>query len=307
MADIITSGQVSRVVGPYLNKVFTDTYKKAKPQWKMVFDEISNPNDRSYHEDVILAGLGTAQRLQEGQPTPLISSGQMYSAIYNYEQYALGFGITNIAYQDGRHAALGEAYSKFLGTSFLEAKELNAANVLNFGFNAALQVGGDRVALFSDSHPLKFGGVDSNLLPAAALSQTSLENANIIVRNALAFDGTKAINLSIMKLIVPPALEQQAKILMHTTLRTGTTANDINPVGNAYSSLQDIVCLTRLTSTTAWFLKTDCDRGLLIAQRTEMEKRTEPDFLTATLQFAATERYKLYFTDWHGAYGNAGV
>ncbi len=303
----ITSGDVARVVGPYLNQVFAETYNMSKPQYKMVFDDIDNPIKRSYHEEVLLAGLGTAQRLNEGQATPMIASGQMYSAIYNYEVYALGYAITQVAFEDGEHEGLGKAYSEFLATSFMEAKELNAANVLNFGFNAALQVGGDRVALFSSAHPLKFGGTDSNLLPAAALSQTSLEDANIRVRNALAFDGTKAIALEITKMIVPPALEQQAKILVHTTLRTGTTANDINPVGNAYSSLKDIAVLTRLTSPTAWFLKTDCKRGLQIAQRIKLEKRTEPDFITTSLQFAARERYKLYFTDWHTAYGNAGV
>lgn len=300
----ITSGSVADVVGPYMNKVFLDTYNKAEAQYDMIFKNIDKPTPRSQHQEVMLAGLGAAQRLNEGMQTPLINSGTMYQAIYNYEQYALGFAITDVAYEDGEHMGLGEAYSEYLGRSFVEAKEINAANVLNFGFNAGVQTGGDGVALFSNSHPLKFGGTDSNLLPSAAFSQTSMEDATIRVRKALAFDGTHAISVKIKKVVLPPELENQGKIILNSQLRTGTTANDINPL---FGATEGLAVLTRLTSANAWFVTTNCGRGLQLAQRVKLERRSEPDFNTASLQFAGRERYKFYWTDWHGAYGNQGI
>jgi hypothetical protein len=150
-------------------------------------------------------------------------------------------------------------------------------------------------------------GVFSNQLStAAALSQTSLEQLLIQIRNAVDNNG-KRIRLNPKKIVAGPSNVFQAEVLLKSALRTGTADNDINPVKSMGLLSEGQANLSRITSTTAWWIQTDAPEGLKLMMRRGLEKSMEGDFETDSMRYKATERYDLGWTDPRAVFGTPGI
>lgn len=299
---IMRSTQFRSIVEPILNQAFDGVYDQRTDEYKKVFTE-ENGTPRSYHEEVVLYGMGAAPVLPDGQPVTYDEGGQLYVKRYTYDVYGLAFALTKVLVEDGDHIRMGSTMSKHLAQAMDETLETVTANHLNRAFTAGFN-GGDGVSLVSASHPV-IGGVQSNVLTAAALSQTSLEQALIQVRQAQDSRG-KRIRLTPKQLVVHPSNMLQAEVLLKSVLRTGTNNNDINPVKTT-TSLSDAVVISRLTSPTAWFMQTDARDGLKVLWRRKLEKAMEGDFETDSVRYKSTMRFGSGWTDWRAVFGNAGA
>jgi hypothetical protein len=186
----------------------------------------------------------------------------------------------------------------------VETKETVLANHLNRAFTSGYN-GGDGVVLCSNAHPV-IGGTQSNVLATAAvLSQTSLEQMLIQIRKAEDSNGKK-IRITPKKLIISPDNLFQAEVILKSVLRSGTANNDINAV-KSMGMLGETATVSRLTSSTAWFVQTDAPEGLKVLKRRALEKTMEGDFETDSVRYKATERYGSGWTDWRQIFGTAGV
>ena len=299
---IMRNTQFRSIVEPILNSSFDGVYDQRADEYKAVFSE-ENGTARSYHEEVVLYGLGAAPLLPDGQPVTYDEGGQLYVKRYSYDVYGLAFALTQVLVEDGEHISVGTKFSKHLAQSMTEALETVTCNHLNRGFNSSY-VGGDSVALFSASHPV-IGGTQSNLLTSAALSQTSLEQALIQIRQTKDSRG-KPIRVMPKQLIVHPSNMLVAEVLLNSVLRAGTNNNDLNPVKSS-NLLTKSVDLSRLTSAPAWFVQTKAPDGLKVLWRRKLKKAMEGDFETDTIRYKSTMRFGSGWTDWRGAFGNAGV
>jgi len=158
--------------------------------------------------------------------------------------------------------------------------------------------------------PIINGTFSNQLTTAAALSQTSLEQLLIQVRQAVDNNGKK-IRLTAKKLVVPPALTFQAEVLLKSVLRAGNANNDINPVRSMGMLAGGQAVISRMTSTTNWFLHTDAgdaqQYGLNVMVRRGVEKSMEGDFETDSMRYKAGERYIPGWTDPRTLYGTAGA
>jgi len=299
---IMRSTQFRSIVEPILNQAFDGVYDQRTDEYKKIFTEESG-TPRAYHEEVVLYGMGAAPVLPDGQAITYDEGGQLYVKRYTYDVYGLAFALTKVLVEDGDHIRVGSTMSKHLAQAMDETMETVTANHLNRAFTSGYN-GGDGVALVSASHPV-IGGVQSNVLTSAALSQTSLEQALIQVRQAQDSRG-KRIRLTPKQLVVHPSNMLTAEVLLKSVLRTGTTNNDINPVKTT-TSLSDAVVISRLTSPTAWFLQTDARDGLKVLWRRKLEKAMEGDFETDSVRYKSTMRFGSGWTDWRAIYGNAGA
>ena len=299
---IMRNTQFRSVVEPILNSSFDGVYDQRKDEYKAVFAEETG-TARSYHEEVVLYGLGAAPILPDGQPVTYDEGGQLYVKRYTYDVYGLAFALTQVLVEDGEHISVGTKFSKHLAQSMTESLETVTCNHLNRGFNGSYK-GGDLVELFSSSHPV-IGGTQSNLLTSAALSQTSLEQGLIQVRQAKDSRG-KAIRVSTKQLIVHPSNMLVAEVLLNSVLRAGTTNNDLNPIKST-GMIDKSTTLSRLTSAPAWFLQTDAQDGLKVLWRRKLKKAMEGDFETDSIRYKSTMRFGSGWTDWRGCFGNAGV
>lgn len=296
------STQFRSIVEPILNQAFDGVYDQRTDEYKQIFTE-ENGTPRAYHEEVVLYGMGAAPVLPDGQAVTYDEGGQLYVKRYTYDVYGLAFALTKVLVEDGDHIRVGSTMSKHLAQAMDETLETVTANHLNRAFNASY-AGGDGVALVSASHPV-IGGTQSNVLTSAALSQTSLEQALIQVRQAQDSRG-KRIRLTPKKLVIHPSNMLTAEVLLKSVLRTGTNNNDINPVKTT-TSLSDAVVISRMTSPTAWFLQTDARDGLKVLWRRKLEKAMEGDFETDSVRYKSTMRFGSGWTDWRSMYGNAGA
>ena len=304
MAAPMRSTDFRSIVEPILNECFDGVYDQRSDEWSTVFrEQMGIP--RNYHEEPVLYGFGAAPQLPDGTPVSYQQGGVLFLQRYVYNVYGLAFALTKVLVEDGDHIRIGQVYAKHLAQSLIETKELLAANVLNRAFNSSY-TGGDGVSLTNTSHPIVNGTFSNQLTTAANLSQTSLEQMLIQVRQAVDNNGKK-IRLQPQKLIVAPGNVFQAEVLLKSVLRTGTANNDINPVKSIGLMPEGASVLSRLTSATNWWVQTDAPEGLKLMMRRGLEKTMEGDFETDSMRYKATERYTISWTDPRAAYGTPGV
>ena len=304
MATPMRSTDFRSIVEPILNEAFDGVYDQRADEWKQVFRE-ERGIPRNYHEEPVLFGFGAAPELPDGTAVTYQSGGVLFIKRYLYKVYGLAFALTKVLVEDGDHIRIGQTYAKHLAQSLIETKETLAANVLNRAFNGAY-AGGDGKALVATDHPIINGTFSNQLATAAALSQTSLEQLLIQIRNAVDNNG-KRIRLNPEKLVVSPSNVFQAEVLLKSVLRAGTGNNDINPVKSMGLLSGGQANLSRLTSTTAWWVQTDAPEGLKLMMRRPLEKSMEGDFETDSMRFKSTERYDISWTDPRGVFGTPGV
>jgi hypothetical protein len=304
MSAPMRSSDFRSIVEPILNQVFDGVYQQRQDEWKQIFRETPG-TPRGYHEEPVLFGFQAAPELPDGQPVTYQQGGVLFIQRYVYRVFGLAFAMTQVLIEDGDHVQLGSTYSKHLAQALVETKETRCANVLNRAFNSGFS-GGDGVSLVNTAHPIQPGAFSNRLATDAALSQTSLEQMLIQVRQAVDNNG-KRIRLVARKLVVPPALQFQAEVLTKSVLRAGTANNDINPIRSMGLLPEDAAVMTRLTSATAWWVCTDAPEGLKLLTRRKLARSMEGDFETDSMRYKATERYIEGFTDPRCVFGTPGL
>lgn len=304
MSGPMRSTDFRSVVEPILNEVFDGVYDQREDEYAGCFKTRAG-TPRAYHEEPVLYGFGAAPELPDGMPVTYQQGGTLWIQRYVYKVYGLAFALTKVLIEDGDHIRIGKVFSEHLAQSMVETKETLTANILNRAFNGSF-TGGDNVALSVSNHPIANGLTFSNILPtAAALSQTSLEQMLIQIHLAVDNNGKK-IRLKPRRLIIPPALKFQAEVLIKSVLRAGTMNNDVNPVRSMGELEEESCVLSRLTSSTAWWVLTDAQRGLQLLTRRKLEKSMEGDFETDSMRYKATERYIPGWTDPRTVWGTPG-
>ena len=299
----ISRAQLLKELLPGLNALFGMEYARYGEEHKEIFD--TEKSERSFEEETKLAGFGAAPVKNEGSAIAYDNAQEAFTARYSHETIALGFSITEEAVEDNLYDSLSARYTKSLARAMAYTKQVKAAAVLNNGFSASY-VGGDGVPLFSASHPLISGGVNSNIPSTPVdLNETSLENA--VIQISLWVDERGLlIAARPRKLIIPPALQFVATRLLETSLRIGTADNDINALKNNGSIPEGYAINHYLTDTNAWFLTTDVPNGLKHFERSPLTNSMDGDFDTGNVRYKARERYSFGWSDPLGMFGSAG-
>jgi hypothetical protein len=304
MAAPMRSTDFRSIVEPILNEAFDGVYDQRADEWSTVFREQTGI-PRNYHEEPVLYGFGAAPQLPDGSPVSYQQGGVLFLQRYVYQVYGLAFALTKVLVEDGDHIRIGQVYAKHLAQSLVETKELLCANVLNRAFNSSY-IGGDGVSLINTAHPIAVGSFSNQLSTAANLSQTSLEQMLIQIRQAVDNNGKK-IRLQPVKIVVAPGNVFQAEVLLKSVLRTGTANNDINPIKSIGLLPEGATVISRLTSATNWWVETDAPEGMKLLMRRSLEKTMEGDFETDSMRYKATERYIPGWTDPRAMFGTPGV
>lgn len=302
----ISRAQLLKELLPGLNALFGLEYKRYGEEHQEIYETESS--ERSFEEETKLSGFSAAPVKNEGNAIAYDNAQEAWTARYTHETIALGFSLTEEAVEDNLYDTLSARYTKALARAMAYTKQVKAANVLNNGFNAGGQYnGGDGVPLFSASHPLVTGGVNSNIPTVPAdLNETSLENAVIQIA-AWTDERGLLIAAKPRKLIVPPALQFVATRLLETELRVGTADNDVNALKNNGSIPEGYAINHFLTDNNAWFLTTDVPNGMKHFVRTPLATSMDGDFDTGNVRYKARERYSFGWSDPLGMYGSAGA
>ena len=299
----VSRAQLLKELLPGLNGLFGLEYARYGEEHKEIY--VTETSERSFEEETKLAGFSAAPVKNEGSAIAYDNAQEAFTARYNHETIALGFAITEEAMEDNLYDSLSARYTKGLARAMAYTKQVKAAAVLNNGFNSAY-TGGDGVSLFSTSHPLVNGGSNSNRPTTGAdLNETSLEAA--VIQIALWTD-EKGLLIAAKpkKLIIPTNLMFVATRLLETSLRVGTTDNDINALKNNGSIPEGYTVNHYLTDVNGWFLTTDVPDGLKHFERVALDTKMDGDFDTGNVRYKARERYSFGWSDPLGIYGSPG-
>jgi phage major head subunit gpT-like protein len=296
----ISRAQLLKELLPGLNALFGLEYKRYEDQHKEIY-EIEN-SERSFEEEVKLSGFANAPVKAEGAALVYDSAQESYISRYTHETIAMGFSLTEEAVEDNLYDSLSARYTKALARAMAYTKQVKGAGVLNNGFTTN---GGDGVPLFSASHPLIGGGVNSNLGAAADLSETTIEAAKIQISLWTDERGLLIVARP-RKLVIPPQLEFVATRLMETKQRVGTADNDISAIVTNGTIPQGYTINNYLTDTNGYFILTDVPNGMKHFVRVPMKTGMDSDFDTGNARYKARERYSFGYSDVLGAWGSAG-
>ena len=300
----ISRAQLLKELLPGLNALFGMEYSRYGEEHKEIYE--TETSERSFEEETKLSGFSAAPVKNEGQAIAYDNAQEAWTARYNHETIALGFSLTEEAVEDNLYDTLSARYTKALARAMAYTKQVKAAAVLNNGFSSQY-VGGDGVALFSTSHPLISGGVNSNTPAVAAdLNETSLEAAVIQIA-AWTDERGLLIAAKPRKLIVPPSLMFVATRLLETELRVATADNDINALKSNGSIPEGYSVNHFLTDSNAWFLTTDVPNGMKHFVRTPLATSMDGDFDTGNVRYKARERYSFGWSDPLGMFGSPGA
>lgn len=303
-SNIMRNTDFRAIVEPILNEEFDGVYDQRKDEYLQTF-KVRKGISRDRHEEPVLFGFGAAPELPEGMPITYQAGGTLWLKEYLYKRYGLAFALTSTLIEDGDHIRIGSVYSQHLAQSLIETKETLCANVYNNAFNSSYP-GGDGVSLINSAHPIAVGSF-SNTIAASALSQTSAEQMLVQIRNNGVDNNQKKIHLDPATLVVPPALEFQAEVIVKSVLRSGTANNDLNAIKSRGYLNKGVAVFTRMTSTTNWFVDIEnVTKGLSVMMRSALKKSMEGDFETDSWRYKAIERYDVGFTDPRNSFGNAG-
>ncbi len=301
----ISRAQLLKELLPGLNALFGLEYATYGEQHKEIY--ASETSERSFEEETKLSGFSAAPVKSEGSAIAYDNAQEAFTARYNHETIALGFSLTEEAIEDNLYDSLSSRYTKALARAMAYTKQTKAASTLNNGFSAGVYAGGDGVALFSTSHPLISGGVNSNTQSTAAdLNETSLEAAVIQIA-AWTDERGLLIAAKPRKLVVPPALQFVATRLLETQLRTATADNDINAIVSNSSIPEGYTVNNYLTDTNAYFICTDVPNGMKHFVRTPLSNSMDGDFDTGNVRYKSRERYSFGFSDPLGMFGSPGA
>jgi len=300
----ISRAQLLKELLPGLNALFGLQYATYDQEHKEIYE--TETSERSFEEETKLSGFSAAPVKNEGSAISYDNAQEAWTARYNHETIALGFSLTEEAIEDNLYDSLSARYTKALARAMAYTKQVKAAAVLNNGFSSSY-LGGDGVSLFSASHPLITGGVNSNIPTTAAdLNETSLESA-VIQISLWTDERGLLIAAKPKKLVVPSSLQFVATRLLETELRVGTADNDINAIKNN-GSISEGYCVNHfLTDTNAWFLTTDVPNGMKHFVRSPLSNSMDGDFDTGNVRYKSRERYSFGWSDPLGMYGSAGA
>ena len=297
----INRAQLAKELEPGLNALFGMEYSRYENEHAEIFDQ--ETSDRAFEEEVMLVGFGEAAVKQEGAAVQFDTAQESFTARYSHETVALAFSLTEEAVEDNLYDTLSARYTRSLARSMAYTKQTKAANILNNAFSTA---GGDGVSLVNTAHPTALGGTFSNRNSTDAdLNETSLEQAMIDIAGFIDERGLK-IAMQGRKLIIPVNIQFVADRILNSTLRVGTSDNDINAMRNM-GMLPDSYTINHyLTDTDAYFIKTDAPNGFKHFVRAPLTTGMEGDFDTGNMRYKARERYSFGFSDPRCVFGSQG-
>jgi hypothetical protein len=303
MSTPINSGSFAKALWPGVNVWFGQKYDEHKIEYTDLFD--SSTSRRAYEEDIGTSMFGLAAVKPEGKGISYDTAQQGYLTRYSHVTYGLGFIITREIVEDDQYDVIGKTRAQGLAFSMRQTKEIVGANVYNRAFNSAY-LGGDGVELISALHPNTAGGTYSNLTTAATLSESTLEDLSIDVMQA---ENDRGFNISLIPqcLIINPELVFEADRILNTDLRVGTADNDLNALKNMGKFPGGVKVNHYLTSSTAYFIRTNCPEGMKHFERRADDFSMDNDFDTDNAKYKCTGRYSFGWTDPRGLFANAGA
>lgn len=298
------STSFGKLLEPGLRKIFFETYDELPEQYSKIYKV--NKSTKAKETDY---GLGAfkdwTERTSETDSVAYQKLSPGLERTYTHKAFTQGFMIGRELYDDEQYRQI-DKFPKAMARAGRAKVEKDAMTLLINGFDGVTHQIYDGKALFATDHPLVEGGTCSNLA-TGALNQDNLEKAIMLMRSTK----DEAGNLIVFTpdtLIVPPALEYDARVLLESTAVPGSNNNDINVVKGALKLVvMDFLGTANGGSDTAWFIQDSKRHEMNFFWRVKPEFKWDEDFDTFVAKYRGYMRYSFGVSDFRGIVGSTGV
>ena len=299
---IIATGNYPKALWPGVLAWWGSEYNRHDKQYDKLFDMKSS--NQSYEELVQNVGFGLVPVKPEGEGTRYDTTVQGYTTRFTNVAYSLGFICTREELADNLYPKVVRDRTTALAESANQTRENVGANIYNRVTNGSF-LGGDLKALGVTNHPTVAGDQSNILATAADLSEASLEDLTIQMRDALDPKGLKA-NIRPKSLIVPTALVFEAQRILKGNLRVATADNDPNAL-KLLGEIPEIVVNNYLTDSDQWFIRSDVSNGLCWFDREPVQFTNDTDYDTDNVKHKLYFRFVPGWADWRSLFSSAGA
>jgi len=310
MANPITRQNFADALDPAFRKFYSDAERELPYVYRSIFNVLTS--NKNIEKDSGISGLGTLVEKAEGAAITSDTLYQGYDSTYTHKTYALKTSITKEMIADDQFREV-EKRAKGLAIAGNRSVETAASDVLNYGWTsggggkAAFLSGGDAKALFASDHPRSDGGTAQSNTTTMDLAEDSIETILVAMRETLD-DRGQLMLVRPDKLVIPPALEKEAKILLNSSQRIGTANNDINPYEGVLTPIvwPYIANVTAGGSDTAYSVLDSNLHSLNFFWRQQPNLENNDDFDTKDLEYSLDARWSCGFSGWRGTFGSKG-
>lgn len=297
------------LLDPRFRKIYGDELKILPQVGPSIFHV--ETSSRNIEKESSASGLSKLIQRSEGQAISYEDEVQGFDVTYTHTEKALGTSVSNQLWEDDQFNVIKRKPAN-LAKAKIRTQEQMMADIFNYGFTAggggmSTFTSGDALALFSSAHTREDGGATQSNTTTADLNEGSIETGLVAMQQVLDHKGQLYMS-SADTLVVAPALEKEARILLESQLRVGTNNNDINP----YQGRLKIVVWKFLASVaggsdTAWFLLDSSLHALTFFNRSDRGlEGPDWDFDTKTARWTVDVRNSIGFSGWRGTYGSKG-
>ena len=302
------SENFGKLLYPGLRKIFFETYDEIPEQFPKIFNvETSNSATETDH------GMGAfgdwTERTDELSPVAYAKIKDGGEVTYKHKAFTKGFMISRELNDDEKYGQM-KKMAKALARAGRAKVEKDAITVLTKGFagDAGAFKGRDGKELFHEAHTLVDSSKTCSNLLEGPLNEVNLKKGIQMMASQLDEAGN-LIQMKATKLIVPPALEDTALRLLHSSQLPGTELNDTNEYlkNRLQVVVMDYLGATAGGSDTAWFLQDGTRHELNFFWRVKPEFKNEEDFDTFVAKYRGYMRYSYGFSDWRGMVGSKGL
>ena len=300
---VITTGSHPKALWPGVYKFWGTTYERFEPIWPKLFEK--RDSEKAYEEAVEAVGFGLMSVKAQGAALTYDTAQQGPTSRFTHRTYSLGFMVTLEELINNLYEEVSFKRASRLAKSVYETEEVVHANVFNRAFNSTF-TGGDGVEMISTAHPTASGNQSNELTVAADISEASIEDLSVQIRNTTDARGLRTLNKPRM-LIVPPALEPDAYRILKSVLQNDSANNAVNYIKASGMFPEGILCNPYLTDTDAWFIKTDCQDGLIHFTRMAATYEQDNDFDTKNAKSAVVCMWSEGWMDWRQCFGSSGA
>jgi hypothetical protein len=305
MTGIISTGSFPKALWPGIKGWFGDSYNKYDLLYNKMFD--STDSNKKYEEYSEISGFGLVPIKPEGQMISYDSETQGKTIRLTNVVYGAGYAVTQEEQDDNLYEEVAKQRTERLGLSFRTTKETVHANILNRADDSNyVMEGGDGQPLLSTAHPTLDGTQSNTLATPGDLSEATLEQLLIQIRN---MKNTRGLTIQGQgrKLIIPSDLEFEACRILKSPLQNDSANNAVNAIYVIGRLPDGYLVNPFLTDTDSWFVKTDIPMGLITQQRKPLSFSYDNDFNTSNMLYKGQDRYTAGWVDFRGLYGSMGA
>jgi len=297
------------LLDPRFRKIYGDELKILPQVGPSIFHV--ETSSRNIEKESSSSGLSKLIRRSEGQAISYEDEVQGFDVTYTHVEDSLGTSVSNRLWEDDQFNIIKRKPAN-LAKAKIRTQEQMMADIFNYSFTAgggglSTFTSGDSLALFSASHTREDGGAVQSNYTTADFNEGSLETAMLAMRQTLDHKG-QLYMCKADTLVVAPALEKEARILLNSTQRVGTNNNDVNPYQGALKLVVwDFLASVNGGSDTAWFLLDSSLHQLNFFNRSDRGlEGPEWDFDTKTAKWTVDVVHSVGFSGWRGIYGSKG-